>query len=100
MDLCTPAIVYLVLSAISFIATARGMSASSLFTNGVFVLLWTFLLNVLCQRGYTALSWVLVLLPIIVLLIAVVFIGQLALAIANSPAGTPAATAVGTPAAQ
>jgi hypothetical protein len=92
MDICTPALVYLVLSAISFIGMARGMSVSSLFTNGAFVVLWTFLLNVLCQRGYTALSWVLVLLPIIVLLIAVVFIGQLALAMANTPAGTPAAT--------
>ncbi len=79
MDLCTPALVYLVLSIISFVATAEGRSASTLFVNSLFVLLWTFLLNVLCQRGYTALSWILVLLPIIVLVVMVFFIGQLAL---------------------
>lgn len=84
MDLCTPALVYLVLSAISFVAMARGMSTSSLFTNALFVLLWTFLLNVLCQRGYSALSWVLVLLPIILLVVAVFFIGQLALSMKNA----------------
>lgn len=80
MDLCTPALVYLVLSLISFVAVANEASLSSLFVNALFVSLWTFLLNVLCQRGYTALSWVLVLLPLIVLVVAVFFIGQLALA--------------------
>jgi hypothetical protein len=79
MDLCTPALVYLVLSVISLIGMANGNSVSSLFVNALFVGLWTFLLNVLCQRGYTALSWVLVLLPIIVLIILVFFIGQIAL---------------------
>ena len=79
MELCTPALVYLVLSVISIVAVANEASISSLFVNTLFVSLWTFLLNVLCQRGYTALSWVLVLLPIIVLVVAVFFIGQLAL---------------------
>jgi len=88
MDLCTPALVYLVLSAISFVAMARGMSTSSLFTNALFVILWTFLLNVLCQRGYAALSWVLVLLPILLLVVAVFFIGQLALSMKNSSSPT------------
>ena len=84
MDLCTPALVYLALSSLSFIAMARGMSASTLFINIVFILVWTILLNVLCQRGYTSLSWILVLLPIILLAITVVFIGQVALAAALS----------------
>lgn len=93
MDLCTPALVYLLLSAISFVATARGTSPSSLFVNALFVLLWTFLLNVLCQRGFTALSWILVLLPIIVLVILVFFIGQAALS-GNVSVGSPTAVAV------
>lgn len=93
MDLCTPALVYLVLSVISFVATARGSSASNLFVNALFVALWTFLLNVLCQRGYTALSWILVLLPIIFLIITVFFIGQLALS-GKLGAGSPSAVAL------
>ena len=88
MDLCTPALVYLVLSVISLVAMANGNSVSSLFVNALFVGLWTFLLNVLCQRGYTALSWVLVLLPIIVLVVALFFIGQIALA-GKLSAGSP-----------
>jgi hypothetical protein len=92
MELCTPALVYLVLSAISFVATAQNNSASTLFVNALFVLLWTFLLNVLCQRGFTALSWILVLLPIIVLVIMVFFIGQAALS-GKLSAGSPSAVA-------
>ena len=98
MELCTPALVYLVLSAISFLATARHNSASTLFVNALFVLLWTFLLNVLCQRGFTALSWILVLLPIIVLVVMIFFIGQAALS-GKLSAGSPSAVApsVGSP---
>ena len=92
MDLCTPALVYLVLSLISFVAVANEASLSSLFVNALFVSLWTFLLNVLCQRGYTALSWILVLLPIIVLVIMVFFIGQAALS-GKLSAGSPSAVA-------
>jgi len=92
MDLCTPALVYLVFSAISFIATAKGMTLSSLFLQALFVFLWTFLLNALCQRGYTALSWVLVLLPLILLLIAIVFIGELALSGKLTPVPSPSPT--------
>jgi flagellar biosynthesis protein FlhB len=72
----------------SFIVMAKGMTASNLFVNAFFVLLWTFLLNVLCQKGYTALSWVLVALPIILLFVVVVFIGEIALAGALSAKGS------------
>ena len=91
MDLCPPAIVYLVLSVISIVITARGVSVSSLFVNALFVGLWTFLLNVLCQRGYTALSWILVLLPLILLIVVIFFIGELALAdaLTKGPASAP-----------
>ena len=90
MDLCTPALVYLVLSVISIVATVKDVSVSSLFVNALFVGLWTFLLNVLCQRGYTALSWILVLLPIVRLVVTVFFIGQLALTAEQSKSASPA----------
>ena len=92
MDLCTPALIYLVFSTISFIATAKWMTASNLFLQALFIFLWTFLLNALCQRGYTALSWVLVLLPLILLLIAIVFIGELALSGKLTPVSSPSPT--------
>jgi peptidoglycan/LPS O-acetylase OafA/YrhL len=97
MDLCAPALVYLVLSAISFfsmIFMTKDMTASNAFLQAFFVLLWTFLLNALCERGYTALSWVLVILPLILLLIVVVFVGQLVLSgkLMPSPSsGSPSA---------
>lgn len=90
MDLCTPAIVYLVLSVISIVATVKDVSVSSLFVNALFVGLWTFLLNFLCQRGYTALSWILVLLPIIVLVVIILLVGQLALTAEQSKSASPA----------
>jgi heme exporter protein D len=31
----------------------------------IFIMLWTYLLNFLCSKGYSVVSWVLVLLPII-----------------------------------
>jgi hypothetical protein len=80
MDLCPPAVVYLVLSLITMLATAKGMTVSSLFVNGLFIGLWTFLLNYLCQKGYTALSWVLVLLPIIVVVVIMFLLIELTLA--------------------
>lgn len=93
MDLCTPAIVYLVLSVISIVATARGASVSNLFVNVLFVGLWTFLLNFLCQRGYTALSWILVLLPIVLLVVIVLLVGQLALSAELSKVASPVSEA-------
>jgi hypothetical protein len=34
--------------------------------NLFFVLLWTWFLNYLCSKGYTSVSWFLVLLPLII----------------------------------
>jgi len=97
MDLCAPALVYLVLSAISFfsmIFITKDMTASNAFLQAFFIFLWTFLLNALCQRGYTALSWILVLLPLILLLIVVVFVGQLVLSgkLISSPSAVTASS--------
>ena len=83
-SLCSPAQLYLGLSTIAVISSciqnignpnsfACGlMKAQSPVNNVVYimgevlyVLIWTYLLNLLCKKGYTKVSWLFVLLPFI-----------------------------------
>ena len=84
-NLCTPAYVYLVLSAIFLIVNSiqnygnvntyclGDMSCAVPSTILVFliqviyVLFWTWILNLICNAGYITVSWILVLLPFILL---------------------------------
>ncbi len=67
MQLCTPAFLYVVLSAISILmAFMRKIKLSSILIKMVFIALWTWLLNLLCVKGYTAISWILVFLPLLI----------------------------------
>lgn len=64
--LCRPAQLYLLLSAISILSVfVSSMSLSNLIISVVVALIWTFILNKICQGGYTTISWMLVLLPIL-----------------------------------
>jgi len=81
--LCTPAWIYLVMSAIILILLAfQNLGNYTTFCIGdvecdvdntwfifflkiVYVIFWTFILNLLCKDGYTNLSWILLLLPFI-----------------------------------
>ena len=96
MNLCTPATIYLVLSAIGIIMIAfqnYGMS-SNMYCVGnmqcpvqttvpifimkiLYVAFWTFILNTLCSYGYNQLAWFLLLLPFILFFIVVFMIGNL-----------------------
>jgi len=71
--LCTPAMVYLVLSIVAMIVGVKMLTI----VHVVFVLLWTFLLNFLCSKGYKTVSWVLVLLPIVVAVLLILSMGSL-----------------------
>ena len=71
--MCLPAKIYLILSMISiasmFFSTYNVMDLfESLLVTGV----WTYLLNMLCKRGSSTISWFILLLP----LFGVVFIGM------------------------
>jgi hypothetical protein len=84
-NLCTPAFVYLALSVFTILVIAiQNMGNTKRYCLGsftckvsntfmvflmktVYILFWTFILNVLCQAGYTKVSWFLVLLPFILL---------------------------------
>jgi hypothetical protein len=66
---CTPAQLYLVLGAIGIISAAfNKFSVETLLTNALFLVVWTWVLNWLCSKGFKAISWILVLLPFIMAL--------------------------------
>ena len=63
---CTPAQLYLILAGISLItAFFNNFQVITLVVNGIFVLIWGWILNWLCSKGLKAISWILVLLPFI-----------------------------------
>ena len=67
--LCTPAMLYLVLAAISVVVGVfQKFQLFSLLVKVAFVAAWTWFLNLLCSKGYKAISWFLVLLPFLLML--------------------------------
>ena len=74
-SLCTPAKIYLIIAVItSIIALFSGITFLALLMKIFFITLWTYFLGWLCKKGYTGLSWFLVLLPYIVIFIIFMFI--------------------------
>lgn len=66
---CTPAQLYLVLAGIGLIAGfLTNFRVFTLLFHTLFVVLFAFLLNFLCKKGFTAVSWVIVLLPFVFML--------------------------------
>lgn len=71
---CTPVYVYLIISLISFLMMiGMNMTGVGLMMFVVKVLFWSFVLNIICESGYTNVSWFLVLLPFILMFIFIVF---------------------------
>lgn len=93
-DLCTPAALYFVLSVISLVLMAiQNYGNTDVYCVGqyecnvtstififilkaIYVLFWTWILDLICKAGYTKVSWFIVLLPFIMLaiLIAMMFV--------------------------
>lgn len=74
-SLCTPAVIYVVISVITLIIGAfYKFQPLTLIVKVFFVMLWTWFLNFLCNKGYTGISWFLVLLPFIILLVSIVIL--------------------------
>lgn len=70
-NLCTPAKIYFVIAVISsIVALFSGVKIMFIFTKLVFAFLWTFILGWLCKKGFTSISWFLVLLPYIIIFLA------------------------------
>lgn len=88
-NICTPAMVYLILSMLALIIMATQnyygdstyclgsyscnvSSVSLLFLAKLFyIIFWTWLLNIICKSGYPIVSWILVLLPFILLFVMI-----------------------------
>ena len=71
---CTPAQLYLILAGISLLtAFFNDFKVITLVVNGIFVLIWGWILNWLCSKGLKAISWILVLLPFILFIFTFVF---------------------------
>lgn len=93
-NLCTPAYIYLVISmmllVVMYIQNRNNIDVYCLgayecdvtnvtaifLVKFVYILFWTWILNLICSSGFTSISWLLLLLPVILffLLIALLFI--------------------------
>ena len=69
--LCTPAKIYFAIAVIATIfALFNGATLMFAFMKLVFAFIWTFVLGWLCEKGYSSISWFLVLLPYIIIVLA------------------------------
>ena len=88
-NLCSPAYFYLVISMLAIVIMGfQNMGNESVYCLGsyscnvssatlifiikiIYVLFWTWLLNIICKSGFTSIAWFLVLLPFILLFILI-----------------------------
>jgi len=86
-QLCTPSYVYFIISALAIVMSAiQNMGNNKKYTLGMFscrvpsciavfmvkviyILFWTWVLNLMCKDGHTGIAWFLVLLPFIMLFV-------------------------------
>ena len=69
--LCTPAKIYFAIAVLATIyALFNGFPLMYAFWKLVFAFIWTFVLGWLCSKGFTSISWFLVLLPYIIIALA------------------------------
>jgi len=83
--MCTPATIYFVISLIGLILVGVnnldnhdklcvgnyncyvGNNTTVFIVNAIYILFWTFILDLICKGGYSTLSWFILLLPFIIL---------------------------------
>ncbi len=65
---CTPAKIYLTIAVIFSFIQLFSVPILMVFINFLFALFWTFILGWLCRKGFSSVSWFLVLLPYVVML--------------------------------
>ena len=87
LNLCTPATIYFVISVISLILLGVGNLDNNdklcvgnyscnvgnntivFVLNALYILFWTFILDLMCKSGYSNLSWFILLLPFILIFV-------------------------------
>ena len=65
---CTPAKIYLTIAVIFSFIQLFSVPILMVFINFLFALFWTYILGWLCRKGFSSVSWFLVLLPYVVML--------------------------------
>jgi hypothetical protein len=76
--LCTPAKIYFAIAVIATIISLFNRGSYLVeFMKMVFAFIWTFILGWLCNKGYSSISWFLVLLPYIVIALAMLKIANI-----------------------
>lgn len=88
-ELCTPAMIYFVISMLALLMVLfQNLGNNNSYNVGsfscrvpntavvfivkiIYVLFWTYVLNLICKDGHTSLSWLLVLLPWILLFVMI-----------------------------
>ena len=69
-DLCSPAKLYFVLSVIACVAALiNGLKFGQVMINLIIAFAWTAVLSWICGKGFTSVSWFLVLVPYIIMLL-------------------------------
>lgn len=77
MKLCSPALIYLIFSLVSIFVDLYYRFTHDAITKTITVIFITFLLNLLCKRGYKSVSWFIVLAPFLTLffiILTIIFI--------------------------
>lgn len=63
-NLCTPAMIYFVISFIYLIISAfSNFNVMSIILKIFFIIVWSLFLNFLCSSGFTIIAWLILLLP-------------------------------------
>ena len=86
-ELCTPSLIYFVISMVALaIALLQNLGNSTSYTLGsfscnvpstilvfivklIYIFFWTWILNLICKDGHSGISWLLVLLPFILIVL-------------------------------
>jgi hypothetical protein len=70
--LCTPAQIYLLVALLScIIALFSKVNFLAIGVKLLFAVIWTYILNWICKKGYSGLSWFLVVFPYVLILLTV-----------------------------
>jgi hypothetical protein len=96
--LCTPALVYAIISIVGLLVMLYQNAGQStqycvgnvgcnvkstpvvFVSNIIWIIFWTWILNIICRGGYPGIAWFLVLLPLVLFLIVMVFFADMIVA--------------------
>jgi hypothetical protein len=71
MHLCNPALLYFILAVMSILALIIHKTSATIIVGKIIgVLIWTWFLNYVCGKGFTNVSWGLVIAPYVIIFIA------------------------------